>query len=88
MKYGLWCLGRVGIFINGFSVVYLIITTVFSFFPPELAVTLQNMNYPVLVFGMVMLFGLGYYALFARKVYTGPAVEIDFGRGDARKVSQ
>jgi len=72
LKYGPWRLGRAGTWINAFSVCYLVITTVFSFFPPDLPVTVSNMNYSALVFGIVIIFGLGHYAVFARKRYTGP----------------
>lgn len=72
LKYGPWRLGRAGTWINAFSVCYLIITTVFSFFPPELPVTVSNMNYSTLVFAIVVILGLGHYTVFARNTYTGP----------------
>ena len=76
LRYGPWRLGKAGIWVNGFAVVYLVITTVFSFFPPVLPVTRGNMNYSSLVFGAVVLGGLGYYGMRKRRVYLGPVVEI------------
>ena len=57
------------------AAVYLIVTTLFSFFPPALPVTRGNMNYSVVVFGVVVIFGVVFYLLKRRQVYTGPIVE-------------
>lgn len=75
IRYGPWRMGRVGVGVNMVAVVYLLITTIFSFFPPELPVTKVNMNYSVLVFGAVLLFGVGFYLVKGRHVYTGPIIE-------------
>ena len=75
IRYGPWRMGRAGLWVNGVAIVYLVITTMFSFFPPELPVTKVNMNYSALVFGAVVLFWVGFYVVRGRFVYTGPIVE-------------
>lgn len=85
IRYGPWRMGRTGVGVNIVAVVYLLITTIFSFFPPELPVTKVNMNYSILVFGAVLLFGMAFYLVRGRHVYTGPIIErgimIDEDRG-------
>ena len=68
-------MGKAGICVNVSAIAYLIITTLFSFFPPELPVSKVNMNYSVLVFGAVVLLGMGFYFVRGRQIYTGPVVE-------------
>ncbi|KAI1455476.1 amino acid transporter [Annulohypoxylon moriforme] len=76
LTWGPWRLhGIFGIANNIFSCIYLVFIFFFSFWPPSLEVTPQNMNYAVLVFGTVILFSMLYYAVWARKVYSGPVIE-------------
>jgi amino acid transporter len=77
LTWGPWRLrGAFGIANNVFSCVYLLYIFFFSFWPPFRDITVQNFNYAVLVFGAVILFSVIYYAVWARKVYTGPIVEL------------
>ncbi|KAF4634826.1 hypothetical protein G7Y89_g3275 [Cudoniella acicularis] len=69
--------GLAGILINIFTCIYLVIVCFFSFWPAVLPVTAVNMNYSQLVWGAVILCSMAYYMVKARKVYTGPIVEID-----------
>ncbi len=56
---------------------YLTVVVFFSFWPTERVVTAENMNYAVLVTGAIVIFSLVYYLVWARRVYTGPVVEVD-----------
>ncbi|KAI0886336.1 amino acid transporter [Annulohypoxylon maeteangense] len=76
LTWGPWRLhGIFGVVNNIFSCIYLVFIFFFSFWPPALEVTPQTMNYAVLVFGTVIMFSMLYYAVWARKVYSGPIIE-------------
>ena len=68
---GIW-----GILLNAFAVGYGIIVFIFSFFPPTVNPDAAHMNYACLMTGAIMLGATVYYCLYARKVYTGPIVEV------------
>ncbi|KAL8701511.1 MAG: hypothetical protein Q9201_004869 [Fulgogasparrea decipioides] len=68
---GIW-----GILLNAFGVGYGIIVFIFSFFPQTVNPDAAHMNYSSLLMGAIMLFAVVYYHVYARKVYTGPVVEI------------
>lgn len=70
---GVW-----GIINNGFTIIYIIIIFFFSLWPPTNHPTAATMNYSSLMFGGTMLFSLFYYLLRARKVYTGPVIEVGY----------
>ncbi|KAI0444454.1 putative GABA permease [Xylaria telfairii] len=77
LTWGPWRLrGAFGIANNAFSCVYLIYIFFFSFWPNVRDVTPQTFNWAVLVFGVVVSFSVLYYMVWARKIYTGPVVEI------------
>jgi amino acid transporter len=67
-----WTLGRYGIFINIGAVLFLLVVWVFVFFPLGTPVTLQTMNWNVLMFGSTMLFAVVYYILIGKNTYTAP----------------
>lgn len=76
LTWGPWRLrGIFGIANNAFTCIFLVFIFFFSFWPPALKVTPQTMNWAVLVFGAVILFSMLYYAVWARKVYSGPIIE-------------
>lgn len=68
---GIW-----GILLNAFAVGYGIIVFIFSFFPPVVNPDAAHMNYACLMTGTIVLGATIYYLLYARKVYTGPIVEV------------
>ncbi|KAI0964960.1 amino acid transporter-like protein [Xylaria arbuscula] len=77
LTWGPWRLrGSLGIANNAFACSYLLYIFFFSFWPSVREVTAATFNYSVLVFGAVLLFSLIYYVGWARKVYTGPIVEV------------
>lgn len=66
-----------GIAVNIFSVAYMIIAVFFSYWPPVTPVTVSTMNYSSLVTVCVVAFSLIYYFVRARKVYSGPIVDVE-----------
>lgn len=65
-------LGRAGIWINGISVLYLCVAFIIAFFPAFPHPTPDLMNWNILIYGIVVMFSLAYFALKGRKVYVGP----------------
>jgi hypothetical protein len=51
---------------------------VFSFFPPGLPVNKTTMNWSVVVFSSIVIFGLVYYSIWGRKQYHGPVMDRQF----------
>ena len=75
VEFGPWSLGWAGLPINLLSACFLIISVLFSFFPPTTPVTLVTMNWSCLMWGGSMLIGLAYYAVRGHEIYHGPIVE-------------
>ncbi|KAL1965586.1 hypothetical protein VTN77DRAFT_5670 [Rasamsonia byssochlamydoides] len=69
--------GIFGIAVNTFAVIYLLIAIFFSFWPPDRVVTAGSMNFSSVGYGCVMIFSVVYYLVQARKVYTGPIIELE-----------
>jgi len=57
---------------NSVSVVFIVWLVIFSFFPQELPVTGENMNWSCVFFAMAMAIGALLYIFYARKHYHGP----------------
>lgn len=76
LELGDWNLGRWGVYINIFALIYTLYIMVFLPFPNTLPVTGQNMNYCGPIFGFVLLFALGLWFIHARKYWQGPNVAI------------
>ncbi|KAH8714675.1 amino acid/polyamine transporter I [Ilyonectria robusta] len=76
LKLGEWNLGRYGLYVNAFALVYTLYIIVFLPFPSTLPVTAANMNYcgPVMVF--VLFVTLALWFLRAKKHWTGPNLTI------------
>ena len=56
--------------------IYSVIGIFFSLWPSAPDPTVVTMNWSVAVFGGVLLFSLIFWAIYGRKVYTGPLVEL------------
>ena len=79
LVWGPWRIpGVYGIINNCFTILYIIIIFFFSLWPPMNHPTAATMNYSSLMFGATMLFSVFYYLLRARKVYTGPVIEVGY----------
>ena len=77
LTWGPWRIpGVLGTVTNIFTIVYLVIIFLFSLWPPVNHPTAATMNYSSLMFGATMLFSVLYYFFRARKVYTGPVVQV------------
>ena len=63
---------------NGFTILYIIIIFCFSLWPPTNHPPAAIMNYSSSFFGATMLFRVFYYLLRARKVYTGPIINVGY----------
>ena len=75
--WGPWRIpGIYGIINNAFACVYVTVITFFSLWPPAQPVDAGSMNYSLLVTGVVIVFSLVYYFVWARKVYKGPVIEV------------
>lgn len=62
----------IGLFLNGFSILFLVFAFIFAFFPGNPAPTVQQMNWASLIYGAVVIFAIADYYLRARHVYDGP----------------
>ncbi|KAI0100862.1 amino acid/polyamine transporter I, partial [Nemania sp. FL0031] len=77
LSWGPWHIrGVVGVMINILAIAFLIFFLFFSFWPTSRMVTPQNFNWAVLATGVVLSFSVIYYFIWARKVYTGPIIEV------------
>ena len=76
MIWGPWRVpGLLGIIINIFACVYLLIIEIFVFWPPTEHVDAATMNFSCLVFGAVAILSGIYYLFWGRKTYHGPIIE-------------
>lgn len=76
-QWGRWHVpGMWGVLVNAVACIYLLVVSFFSFWPTEVEVTPETMNYSVLVTGAVAVLSLTYYAVWAKRTYRGPVVEI------------
>lgn len=62
-------LGKLGPFINWVSVIYCSVTTVFFFFPSEPNPAAGDMNYAIVVFGVMVVVAVGFWFITGRKTY-------------------
>lgn len=77
LTWGPWRLpGLFGIANNAFTCSYLLFIFFFSFWPATREVTPAHMNWAVLVFVTVISFSVLYYVTWARRMYSGPIVEV------------
>ncbi|KAI1108960.1 putative GABA permease [Nemania sp. NC0429] len=75
--WGPWRIpGVLGVINNILTIAFLIFFLFFSFWPTTRMVTPQNFNWAVLATTVVYSFSVLYYFVWARKVYTGPVVEL------------
>ena len=69
-------LGRFGMAINIFSVLYLCFAIIFTFFPTASNPTPVNMNWSILVFGVVIIFAVVQYLVHGRLIYQAPVTQV------------
>lgn len=73
---GNWNMGRLGLPVNVFAMVYTAWVTVWLAFPSTLPVTGPTMNYAAPIFGATTLFALGYWFVKGRLRWEGLNKEI------------
>ena len=78
IQFGPWSMGRVGLVVNVYALLYTIIVVVFSFFPPTLPVTAVSMNWSCVVYGGTVIFGLIFWVIRGRKQWDGPLMDRRF----------
>lgn len=77
LSWGPWCIpDALGIANNAFACAYLSFVFFFTFWPSVKDVQPANMNWSILVTGVITIFSGLYYVISARKTYTGPIIEI------------
>ena len=67
VRYGGWRLGRWGVWINAFALLYTAYIMVFLPFPAKRPVTGTNMNYALPIFTFVVLVALGLWVFWAKE---------------------
>lgn len=72
-----WSLGKLGLPVNIFSILYLMFAVIFTFFPTTAEVTLVDMNWSILVFGVVLIFAIVQYLIHGKSVYEGPVKYVE-----------
>ncbi|KAI9702962.1 MAG: hypothetical protein M1836_008176 [Candelina mexicana] len=76
LVWGPWRVpGLLGIINNAFACIYTLFVLFWSFWPPITPATAENMNYSVLVTGVVLIFAVVYYYVWGKKQYMGPLIE-------------
>lgn len=76
IEFGPFTLGRFGLFVNMYAIVYGVFIIIFLPFPPMLPVTGLTMNYAGPVFAGVLLFALGDWLVRGRGQFHGPIREV------------
>lgn len=71
-----WSLGRLGLPLNIFSIIYGWYLLAYASMPAQYPVTAQNMNWAPVMFGAILLLCFFYYMLWARNIYEGPVVKV------------
>ncbi|KAI1335306.1 putative amino acid permease [Xylariaceae sp. FL0016] len=76
IPFGPWELGKWGIPINIFTIIFSAITIGFNVLPPYFPVTAENMNYAGVVFGAALIICALLWLVMGQKHYAGPIKEV------------
>jgi choline transport protein len=74
--WGDFKLGKLGVPVTIAAMCYSIIGWFFSFWPPFAVINTQTFNFSLVVYFGVMILAIVWYFVHARKVYTGPKIEV------------
>lgn len=74
-------LGRFGIPLNAFAVLFSAYCLFWSFWPQEYPVSVDNFNWAIVIFGAVMIISLVYFVIRARHKYVGPVALVEGRKG-------
>ena len=76
LQWGPWRVpGILGIINNVFACLYILFVLFWSLWPPTTPTTAENMNYSVLMTGVVIGFSIVYYYVWGKAQYRGPLIE-------------
>ena len=76
LQWGPWRIpGMLGTINNVFACLYTLFVLFWSFWPPATPTTAENMNYSILVTGVVIVFSIVYYYVWGKTQYRGPLIE-------------
>ena len=87
IRWGKFRLYWTGVPITTLALIYSVIGMFFSFWPSSAEVSLANMNWNCVVFGVTLLFSTVFWFLHGRKTYNGPIVEVELEELDTREPS-
>jgi choline transport protein len=76
IAWGPFRLGKFGVPVTLFALMYSLIGWIFSFWPPVSEVSVQTFNWSLAVYFGVMFLAVTWWALSARKTYKGPKMEL------------
>lgn len=85
--WGSFRLGRAGVPITVLALIFTAIGIFFSFWPANVTVTAQTMNWSVTVYGGVLILSLVFWVIHGRKVYKGPIMEITHRENSDQAIS-
>lgn len=77
ISFGPFRLGRFGLWINLYAILYGVFICIFLPFPPDMPVTRTNMNYAGPVLGGVLIFAVADWVFRGRKRFVGPLREVN-----------
>ncbi|CAF9940583.1 hypothetical protein IMSHALPRED_002086 [Imshaugia aleurites] len=76
LSWGPWHMpGVLGPAVNLFAIIYVLVILFFSFWPPDVPLDATNMNYTILVTGVVLIFSVVWYFAWAKRDYKGPVID-------------
>ena len=87
IPFGPFRLGRFGLPINIFAIVYAVFIAIFLPFPPFVPVTAANMNYGGPVIGFVILFAILDWFISGRKRFKGPIERAEIEKEDRNETN-
>lgn len=67
-----WSLGKFGAPINDFSLLYLIVVFIFSFFPETRIIDAESMNWGVLIYSFTLMLAIIWFFTQGKTQYAGP----------------
>ncbi len=67
-----WSLGRYGLTINIFSLLFLTPIYFFALWPLSIPVAPSSMNWAVLMYGSIVIWSMVYYFIWGKHTYVGP----------------
>ncbi|KAF2182538.1 hypothetical protein K469DRAFT_740232 [Zopfia rhizophila CBS 207.26] len=80
IPFGPWNMGKYGLAVNLYALLYTIIVTFFSLFPPATPVTAVTMDWSCAIFSATVIFGLIFWAVSGRYHWQGSLMDRRFAQ--------